>query len=59
MVHPDIVYEEADVPQYELPELLICAHGNSLRALVKYLGDISDEEIVQLYFLNATSTQSR
>ena len=26
--------------------VLICAHGNSLRALVKYLDNISDEEIV-------------
>ncbi len=28
--------------------ILIAAHGNSLRALVKYLDDISDEEIVGL-----------
>jgi 2,3-bisphosphoglycerate-dependent phosphoglycerate mutase len=28
--------------------VLIAAHGNSLRALVKYLDDISDEEIVDL-----------
>ena len=28
--------------------VLICAHGNSLRALVKYLDGISDEEIVDL-----------
>ncbi|MFH1772188.1 MAG: 2,3-diphosphoglycerate-dependent phosphoglycerate mutase [Candidatus Omnitrophota bacterium] len=28
--------------------VLIAAHGNSLRALVKYLDDISDEDIVQL-----------
>ncbi len=28
--------------------VLICAHGNSLRALVKYLDQISDEEIVGL-----------
>ena len=28
--------------------MLIAAHGNSLRALVKYLDDISDEEIVEL-----------
>jgi len=27
---------------------LICAHGNSLRALVKYLDHISDEDIVNL-----------
>lgn len=29
-------------------QVLICAHGNSLRALVKYLDKISDEEIVGL-----------
>jgi len=29
-------------------KVLICAHGNSLRALVKYLDQISDEEIVKL-----------
>ncbi len=28
--------------------VLIAAHGNSLRALVKYLDDISDQEIVEL-----------
>lgn len=28
--------------------VLVCAHGNSLRALVKYLDDISDEAIVEL-----------
>jgi 2,3-bisphosphoglycerate-dependent phosphoglycerate mutase len=28
--------------------VLISAHGNSLRALVKYLDNVSDEEIVQL-----------
>jgi 2,3-bisphosphoglycerate-dependent phosphoglycerate mutase len=28
--------------------VLIVAHGNSLRALVKYLDNISDEEIVNL-----------
>ena len=28
--------------------VLICAHGNSLRALVKYLDNVSDEEITQL-----------
>ena len=28
--------------------MLIVAHGNSLRALVKYLDDISDEAIVEL-----------
>ena len=29
-------------------KVLIVAHGNSLRALVKYLDDISDKEIVGL-----------
>ena len=28
--------------------MLIAAHGNSLRALVKYLDNISEEEIVEL-----------
>ena len=28
--------------------MLIAAHGNSLRALVKYLDNVSDEEIVEL-----------
>jgi len=28
--------------------VLISAHGNSLRALVKYLEDISEEDIVKL-----------
>ena len=28
--------------------MLIAAHGNSLRALVKYLDDISEAEIVEL-----------
>ena len=28
--------------------MLIAAHGNSLRALVKYLDDISDQDIVEL-----------
>lgn len=29
-------------------KVLICAHGNSLRALVKYLDDVSDEDILGL-----------
>jgi 2,3-bisphosphoglycerate-dependent phosphoglycerate mutase len=29
-------------------KVLICAHGNSLRALVKYLDNVSDEDIVSL-----------
>lgn len=28
--------------------LLVCAHGNSLRGLVKYLDDISDDDILKL-----------
>ena len=28
--------------------VLVAAHGNSLRALIKYLDDISDEEILKL-----------
>jgi 2,3-bisphosphoglycerate-dependent phosphoglycerate mutase len=28
--------------------VLICAHGNSLRALVKHLDRVSDEEIIEL-----------
>jgi 2,3-bisphosphoglycerate-dependent phosphoglycerate mutase len=28
--------------------IIICAHGNSLRALVKYLDNVADEEIVEL-----------
>ncbi|MGQ9656052.1 MAG: 2,3-bisphosphoglycerate-dependent phosphoglycerate mutase, partial [Thermodesulfobacteriota bacterium] len=41
--------QEAIVPQLrEGRRLLLSAHGNSLRALVKYLDNISDEEIVEL-----------
>ena len=29
-------------------KVLIVAHGNSLRALIKYLDDISDQQIVKL-----------
>lgn len=28
--------------------ILVCAHGNSLRALIKYLENLSDEEIIDL-----------
>ena len=28
--------------------LIICAHGNSIRALVKYLDNVPDDEIVEL-----------
>ena len=29
-------------------QVIIAAHGNSLRALVKYLDDVSDDDIVEL-----------
>ena len=42
-------YESAIVPQLRAGEtVLISAHGNSLRALVKHLSGISDEEITGL-----------
>ena len=42
-------YETAIVPQLQAGEtVLIAAHGNSLRALVKHLSGISDDEITGL-----------
>ncbi|HDQ25504.1 MAG TPA: 2,3-diphosphoglycerate-dependent phosphoglycerate mutase [bacterium] len=42
-------YEKNIVPYIEKGEnVLIAAHGNSLRALVKYLSNVSDEDIVNL-----------
>ncbi|OGX23736.1 MAG: phosphoglyceromutase [Omnitrophica WOR_2 bacterium RIFCSPHIGHO2_02_FULL_48_11] len=42
-------WKKAIVPQLKAGQrVLIAAHGNSLRALVKYLDNISDEEIVKL-----------
>ncbi len=42
-------WHQTIVPQLEADQrVLICAHGNSLRALVKYLDGVSDEEITQL-----------
>ncbi|MEO5587580.1 MAG: 2,3-diphosphoglycerate-dependent phosphoglycerate mutase [Novosphingobium sp.] len=42
-------YESAIVPQLQAGEtVLISAHGNSLRALVKHLSGISDDEITSL-----------
>jgi len=42
-------WHEAIVPQIEQGRrVLICAHGNSLRALVKHLDGVSDEAITQL-----------
>ena len=42
-------WHESIVPEIKAGKrVLICAHGNSLRALVKYVDDISDEEIPHL-----------
>ena len=42
-------WHETIAPQIKAGRrVLIAAHGNSLRALVKYLDDVSDEEIVEL-----------
>ena len=42
-------WRETIAPQIKAGQrVLIAAHGNSLRALVKYLDDTSDEEIVEL-----------
>lgn len=42
-------YEEVIAPEIkEGKNILIAAHGNSLRALVKYLDNISDEDIADL-----------
>ena len=42
-------YQEAIIPQLRVGEtVLIAAHGNSLRALVKHLSNISDAEITGL-----------
>ena len=42
-------YNEVIVPEIKAgKKVLIAAHGNSLRALVKYLDNISDKEIVDL-----------
>jgi 2,3-bisphosphoglycerate-dependent phosphoglycerate mutase len=42
-------WHETIVPDIQAgKKVLICAHGNSLRALVKFLDNVSDEEIVGL-----------
>jgi len=42
-------YQDTILPDIQAGKrVLIAAHGNSLRALVKYLDDISDEEIISL-----------
>jgi 2,3-bisphosphoglycerate-dependent phosphoglycerate mutase len=43
------LWQESIAPQIQQGKrIIIVAHGNSLRALVKYLDKIADEEIVQL-----------
>ncbi len=43
-------YWHSDIEPYlrESKRIIISAHGNSLRALVKYLDNISDKDIVNL-----------
>lgn len=42
-------WEEVIFPRLaEADEILVAAHGNSLRGIVKYLKNLSDEEIVNL-----------
>ena len=42
-------YEQAIAPALETDKcVLVVAHGNSLRGIIKYLSDISDEDIVGL-----------
>ena len=42
-------WHEAIAPRIKAgSKVLIAAHGNSLRALVKYLDNVADEEIVEL-----------
>ena len=42
-------WNDAIAPQIRAPKrVLITAHGNSLRALVKYLDNVSDDDIVEL-----------
>ena len=43
-------YKENIVPNLD-KDIIICAHGNSLRALIKYLDNISDDDI-EKYELN-------
>jgi len=35
-------------------QVIICAHGNSLRALIKYMDNLSDEEVTKLEIPTAT-----
>lgn len=48
-------YENEIAPQIKAGKrLLVAAHGNSLRALVKYLDDLSEEEIMKVNIPTAT-----
>lgn len=48
-------FEKEILPALEFGKnVIICAHQNSLRALVKYLENISDEEIPSVAFATAT-----
>jgi 2,3-bisphosphoglycerate-dependent phosphoglycerate mutase len=48
-------WQEVIVPAMRAGErVLVCAHGNSLRALVKHLDGVSDEQIVALNIPTAT-----
>ena len=42
------VYIKKKVDELSSKNILVAAHGNSLRALVKHLEDISEQEIVKL-----------
>ena len=43
------LWDESIAPRVRAGErVLVCAHGNTLRALVKHLGSISDEEILRV-----------
>jgi 2,3-bisphosphoglycerate-dependent phosphoglycerate mutase len=42
-------WNEVIVPEMRKNQkVIICAHGNSLRALIKYIDNLSDEEVTQL-----------
>jgi 2,3-bisphosphoglycerate-dependent phosphoglycerate mutase len=50
VVHRMVPYWEDDIAPdlHAFPGVVVVAHGNSIRALVKYLKDIPDDEIVSL-----------
>jgi 2,3-bisphosphoglycerate-dependent phosphoglycerate mutase len=42
-------WNESIVPQLKRKQkVIVCAHGNSLRALIKYIDNLSDEEVTKL-----------